>query len=129
MKLTAKVKLQPTQEQCASLIATLKVANEACNYISDIAWSNKTFGQFKIHHLVYNEVKAKFPLSSQLIIRCIAKVADAYKKDKKTKRVFKPTGSIAFDSRILSWKLDRNEVSIWTVDGRLKGVPFVCSVS
>lgn len=127
MKLTAKVKLQPTQEQNTSLISTLKVANDACNYISDIAWSNKTFGKFQIQKLVYNEVKDLFSLTAQLVIRCIAKVTDAYKKDKKTKRVFKPTGSIAFDSRILSWKLDRNEVSIWTIDGRLKGVPFVCS--
>ena len=29
----------------------------------------------------------------------IAKVADAYKLDKKVKREFKPLGSIAYDSR------------------------------
>src|SRR4030095_3116328 len=31
----------------------------------------------------------------------------------------------AFDSRILSWKLDKNEVSIWTLNGRQR-VGFVC---
>jgi IS605 OrfB family transposase len=52
-------------------------------------------------------------------------VTDAYKLDRRTERTFKPLGSIAFDSRILSWNLDKNEVSIWTMDGRQK-MPFVC---
>ena len=124
MKLTAKVKLNPTKEQYTSLIATLKVANEACNYISEKCWETKTFGQFNIHKLVYDDVRSSFPLSSQVVIRCIAKVCDAYKKDKKTKRTFKPTGSIAFDARILSFQMDKQTVSIWTIDGRLKGIPF-----
>ncbi len=127
MKLTAKVKLQPTQEQYTSLLATLMKANDACNAISDMCWETKTFGQFNIHKLVYHEIKERFSLSAQVIVRCIAKVCDAYKKDKKTKRTFKPTGSIAFDARILSFQLDKNTVSIWTVDGRLKGVPFVAT--
>lgn len=120
MQLTAKVKLTPTQAQAESLKQTLEKANTACNFISDIAWSNRTFGKFQVQKLVYQEVKATFELTAQLIIRCIAKVTDAYKLDKKVKREFQPLGSIAFDSRILSWKLDKNEVSIWTVDGRQK---------
>ena len=127
MKLTAKVKLQPTQDQHESLQATLALANEACNYISERCWETKTFGQFNIHKLTYHEVKDRFVgISAQVIVRCIAKVCDAYKLDKKTKRTFKPTGSIAFDARILSWKLDTSIVSIWTVDGRFK-IPFVCT--
>lgn len=127
MKLTAKVKLQPTQEQKSSLLRTLAIANDACNYISDQAWSTRTFGKFPLQKLVYNEVKDRFGLSAQIAILCVFKVADAYKKDKKTKRTFKPTGSIAFDVRLLSWKLDARTVSIWSIDGRLKGVPFVAS--
>jgi len=125
MKLTAKVKLLPTEAQAASLKRTLETGNAACNYISDIAWTNATFGQFQIHGLTYHAVKAAFTLSAQLIVRCIAKVCDAYKLDKKTKRTFKPLGSIPYDLRILSWKMDKSIVSIWTVDGREK-IPFVC---
>ncbi|MBA3242382.1 MAG: IS200/IS605 family element transposase accessory protein TnpB [Acidobacteria bacterium] len=66
-----------------------------------------------------------FDLSAQVIVRCIAKVADAYKLDKKTKREFKLDGAIAFDDRILSWKTDKQMVSIWTMDGRQK-IPYVC---
>jgi IS605 OrfB family transposase len=67
----------------------------------------------------------KFPLTAQMVVRCNAKVADAYKLDKTTKRTFKPLGSIAYDDRILSWKFEKATVSIWTVDGRIT-VPFLC---
>ena len=55
-----------------------------------------------------------------MVIRCIAKVADSYKMDKKRQRSFKRWGSIAYDSRVLSYCHDRSVVSIWTVDGRMK---------
>ena len=58
-----------------------------------------------------------------MVIRAIAKVADAYKLDKKRKRTFKALGAIAYDDRILRWKDE--EVSIWTVAGRQR-IPFVC---
>ncbi len=125
MKLTAKAKLIPTEAQADSLKRTLEKANAACDYISQRAWGTRTFGKFQIQKLVYADVRAKFDLTAQVVIRCIAKVTDAYKLDKQTKRVFKPHGSIAFDARILSWKLDKNEVSLWTVDGRQK-IGFVC---
>jgi putative transposase len=53
----------------------------------------------------------------------VAKVTDAYKLDRKCQRRFKPFGAITYDDRILSWKLDKSEVSIWTVNGRLR-IPF-----
>jgi putative transposase len=125
MKLTAKVKLKPTDAQFDSLKRTLETGNAACNYISGVAWNTKTFGKFQVQKLVYNDVRKTFDLTAQLVIRCIAKVTDTYKLDKKVERTFKPLGSIAFDNRILAWKLDSNEISIWTVDGRQK-MGFVC---
>src|SRR5689334_19585344 len=125
MKLTAKVKLIPNEAQADSLKRTLEKANAACDYISQRAWDARIFGKFQIQKLVYEDVRETFGLTAQVVIRCIAKVADAYKLDKKTKRAFKPHGSIAFDARILSWKLAKDEVSLWTVDGRQK-IGFVC---
>lgn len=58
-----------------------------------------------------------------MVIRCISKVADSYKLDKKCKRKFKPLGAITYDSRILTYAA--NKISLWTVGGRLK-IPFVC---
>ena len=69
--------------------------------------------------------RAASGLTAQVIVRCIGKVADAYKLDKRTQRTFQPTGAIAFDDRILNWYVERGQVSIWSVDGRLK-LPFVC---
>jgi IS605 OrfB family transposase len=78
-----------------------------------------------LHHKCYRAVREQFGLSAQVAVRTIAKVADAYKLDRKTKRTFKTTGSIAYDDRILSWRLHDQTVSIWTVNGRLR-IPFVC---
>jgi IS605 OrfB family transposase len=125
MKLTAKVKLLPTPKQAQLLKQTLEVANAACNYISEQAWEHKTFRQFPLHKLTYYDVREKFPLSAQIAVRCISKVADAYKIDRKTKRIFSPLGAIAFDNRVLSYNLTKSEVSIWTVGGRQK-IAFVC---
>lgn len=124
MKLTLKIKLLPSDEQAELLLKTMKEANNACNVISQISWDNKVFNQFKIHKLCYYSIKFSFNLSSQVIVRCISKVADAYKLDRKVQRVFKELGSITYDSRILTYK-PNDIVSIWTVADRLK-IPFVC---
>ena len=124
MKLTLKIKLLPTDEQANLLLETMKEANTVCNAISDVAWQEKIFNNFKLHHKVYHSYKATFKLSSQMLIRQIAKVADAYKLDKKTKRTFKPLGSIAYDSRIMTYK-PNNIVSLWCIGGRQK-IDFVC---
>jgi putative transposase len=125
MKLIAQVKLLPTPEQADALRHTLEQANAACRFVSDTAWETKTFRQYDLHHKCYQAVREQFGLSAQVAVRAIAKVADAYKLDHKTKRTFKTTGSIAYDDRILSWRLQDQTVSIWTVNGRLR-IPFVC---
>lgn len=124
MKLTLKIKLLPTYEQANLLLETMKEANTVCNAISDVAWEKKIFNNFKLHHEVYHSYKAIFKLSSQVLVRCVAKVADAYKLDKKVKRVFRPLGSIGYDSRIMTYK-PNNIVSLWAIGGRIK-MPFVC---
>lgn len=124
MKLTLKIKLQPSTEQSSLLLATMQEANKACNFISDVAFKAKTFNQFKIHNLTYKQVREQFNLSSQVVARCIGKVADSYKLGHETQRVFKTHGSIAYDSRILSYK-SNDTVSIWCIGGRQK-MSFVC---
>jgi putative transposase len=125
MRLTAKVKLLPTSEQAEALKRTLETASAACNYISERAWEERTFRQYSLHKLVYYDVRERFGLSSQMTVRCISKVADAYKLDRKTQRTFRETGAIAYDSRILSWKARKQAVSIWTMDGR-QTIRFAC---
>lgn len=127
MKLTAKVKLQPTPEQGLLLRETLEQVNRACNYISQRAWATKTFNQFKLHKLAYFETRTKFDLTAQVVVRAIAKVADAYKLDRKRKRVFTPRGAIAYDNRILNWRIPDTVVSIWCMGGR-QIIPFTAGL-
>ena len=118
MILTATVKLLPTPEQRQSLLHTLETANAACNWISEQAWQTKKFGRVPVHHLTYDGVRTEFGLTAQLVVRCIGKVLDAYKKDRKTKPMFKKHGAIPYDNRILNWRLKTNQVSIWVLGGR-----------
>ncbi len=125
MKLIAQVKLLPDDRQADALRRTMEQANAASQFVSDRAWETRTFRQYDLHHLCYQAIRSQFGLSAQVAVRVIGKVADAYKLDRQTKRTFRPTGSIAYDDRILSWQLAKSTVSIWTVEGRLH-IPFVC---
>src|SRR5574343_1014523 len=125
MKLIAQLKLQPTPEQHAALKQTLEAANAACNYVSDVAWQRQTFGQFNLQKLCYADIRATFAIGADVAVRVFAKVADAYKLDKKTERTFKPLAAFPFNDRLVSYKLAKQTVSIWTMTGRQK-MPFVC---
>jgi IS605 OrfB family transposase len=125
VNLTAQLKLEPTAEQALALRRTLAASNAACDYISGVAWESKTFRQFDLHRLCYRETRKRFGLSAQAAVRCISKVADAYKLDRKARRAFRPLGSAAYDQRILSYDPQAFTVSIRTLEGRLK-IPFVC---
>ncbi len=125
VKLTAQIKLLPEKSQAEALLSTLRAANDACNFVSQAAWQGKTFRQFDLHHLCYRDVRSKFSLSAQVAVRVISKVADSYKLDRKSERKFKSTGSIAYDDRIMSWRVPESRVSIWTTSGRIR-IPFIC---
>ena len=88
MKLVANLKLTPTPEQHAALLDTLKMSNRACTWLAKEAWETQTFGQFALHKLTYGRCRDPFGLAAQMTVRCIAKVADAYKLDRKTRRRF-----------------------------------------
>ena len=117
MKQTLMVKLAPNQEQYASLLQTIERFNEACNYLSELAFSHYTAGQVKLHHLAYRYLREHYGLSAQMAVRAIGKVAETYRRDKSKLVAFKPHSAMVFDQRILSWKgLDK--VSILTLQGR-----------
>ncbi len=124
MKLIVNLKLKPLESQHIDLLQTLERAGQACNWISEQAFTNKVFKQFNIHKIVYLSAKDKFNLSAQMVIRAIAKVADSYQIQKAKQTFFKKHGSVAYDSRILTFK-SGDKVSLWTLNGR-QTVPFVC---
>ncbi len=124
VKLTLPVKLLPTPEQRAALVDTLHLCNEGANLCSRVVWREKKFRQFDIHALVYQDLKT-LGLGAQAAIRTIAKVADAYQLDHRTRRKFRAASAQPFDDRMLSWNHDAKTVSIWSVRGRRKDIAFV----
>lgn len=118
MKLIAQVKLVINSSQKETLLNTMEIANIACNDISKIAWETKTFQQFSLHKKSYRHIREKYPLSAQVVVRCISKVANAYKTGRIKMRTFKHHGAITYDPRILRWY--KNDVSIWTTNERQK---------
>ena len=151
MKLTAKVKLET--DDAPLLLRTMESANECARWTGQQAWQSKTFGKHALQKLTYAEARRRTGLTAQVVIRIIAKVADAYRsafalhrlrttevkrQNKKLAKLGKPlkplpvmgpvefrnTGSIAYDDRILRWMPAEHAVSIWTLEGRRK-ISFV----
>lgn len=123
MLLTVKVKLLTSQAQHDDLLKTMERFNEACNYISDVAWSNKAFGKIGLQKILYYDIREKFGLSSQMVVRAVGKVSESYQIDRSIKRTFKPHGAVVYDQRILAIK-GADRISILTLDGRTL-VPIV----
>ncbi|HEV8192433.1 MAG TPA: hypothetical protein VGP82_13285 [Ktedonobacterales bacterium] len=97
MKQTLLVKLAPEPEQHAALLRTLETFNAACNAIAEVAYEHRIANKLRLQPLVYYDIRQRFGLSSQMAIRAIAKVSEAYKRDRKTKPTFRAHG--AYDLR------------------------------
>ena len=118
MKLTLQIKLLPDAEQHDALLKTMRVFNDACNFISEVAFREKCTSKFDLQKLVYVDVRGQFGLSAQLTIRAIGKVVEAYKRDKTIQCFFRPTGAVIYDQRVLRFK-GLEAVSMSTMGGRL----------
>ncbi|MHB8564741.1 MAG: RNA-guided endonuclease InsQ/TnpB family protein [Acidiferrobacteraceae bacterium] len=124
MKGVANIQLMPDAEQKRLLRETLERCNEACNWLSQQAFEHKTFGQYALQKWGYRQIREQFGLTAQATVRCIAKVADAYKKDQNTQRVFRKHAAQPYDDRILRFCAD-DVVSLWVLSGRQK-IAYVC---
>ena len=116
---TLQVKLLPDDKQRQILIDTFVKFNEACNFVSRIAWEKKLFNKVFLQRIVYRDIREKFGLAAQLAVRVIAKVVETYKADRASFHEFRDFGSIVYDPRILSFK-GMDQVSISTTRGRIR---------
>jgi len=117
VKLTLPVKLAPSAEQSAALLATVERFNSACNAIAEVTHAKKCANKVELQKLVYYDTRERFGLSSQLTVRAISKVVEAYKRDKTIRPRFRPHGAVPYDQRIMSWK-GVEAVSLLTLAGR-----------
>jgi IS605 OrfB family transposase len=146
MKIVVQVKLKPDAAQASALAATLHAVNQHANEVSRIAFETGARRNYDLRKLTYARMRSA-GIGSQAAQHVIKKVADAYtvlaanikagnlgRKDSKRRGkaeskpiVFRPDAAQPYDQRNLSFALDRQTISLWTLNGRLKNVPFACS--
>lgn len=146
VKIVVQIKLVPDAVQAPALERTLHAVNDAANWVSEVAFAHGVSREYELRKHTYAELKDR-GLGAQAAQHVIKKVRDAYTTLKgkieagnlgrvgsKSRRkaeskpvVFRPEAAQPYDDRCLSWQYDRRTVSIWTVDGRVKDVPFACS--
>jgi len=119
MKLVAAIKLLPTPDQAACLLATLARCNEAATWLAQAGHDSKTFGQFALHKMAYADMRSRYGLTAQAAVRTIAKVADAFKVNKDVAPAFRPDAAQPYDDRIMRFVSGGNAVSLWTLEGRM----------
>src|SRR5918911_4039308 len=123
VRLTLPVKLVPSAEQVASLLATVERFNAACDWLGGVAFRERCANKVVLQKLAYYDVRARFGLAAQLSIRAISKTVEAYKRDRTIRPRFRPHGAVPYDERIMSWK-GLEHVSLLGLDGRVL-VPVV----
>jgi putative transposase len=131
-KIVVPVKLVADRTITDDLVATLRACNAAANHVSDVAWERGIFRNFSLRSVTYGDVRSQFGLGAQAAQHTIKKVADAYNSGKpehrRTRhRRFRWGSAQPFDARNLSWDSANQTVSIWTVNGRARSVPFACA--
>jgi putative transposase len=147
VKIVAQVKLLPASVHDAdALAATLRACNRAANAASEVAFAKGLKRRNGLQDAVYHRIKVDFDLGAQAAVRTVKKVCDAYATLKANVRVgnygpegskrrvtveskpirFRETSAQPYDDRMLTWNLQARTVSVWTVAGRLRGIPFVC---
>lgn len=119
---TIRCKLKVSEETDQAFCETKQFFTEACNVILAKALEAKVKNPLELHRLVYSTIRKDFPLSANLVVRAIRRVASALSEKKKRRskpNMFRPA-SIEYDARIFSfWDADFR-VTLTTVQGRKK---------
>lgn len=148
MKLVVQVKLLPSPGQAEALKATLRACNDAANRVSTVAFGMTSRRNYDVRKRTYQDVRPR-GIGSQAAQHVIKKVCDAYAASKANIRAgnlgepgsrrrmkaesepvrFRAEAAQPYDSRNLSLALDARTVSLWTITGRPKDVPFTGSLA
>src|SRR5262245_62409362 len=117
VKLTLQTQLLPDGDQAKKLSATMRAFNSAADWLAGEAFRLKIANKIKLQQLYYRQLRDDFGISSQMAVRCIAKVCEAYGRDKSIRPRFRKYASIPYDQRLMDFKgVDR--VSLLTIEGR-----------
>ena len=124
MELTVVAKLDLSADDKQRLNRTLDVFTDACNAISQAAFTERCFNPVALHHLTYREIRQRFHLHANYTVRARERVARAYKTLKARKQTVKlltfKAQSLDLDKDLfrLFWKNDEVWVSIAACGGK-----------
>lgn len=123
MKFIFHVELLPDKQQAIILNTTMKEVVATCNIISKAAFKKKLYSQAGLHKTLYRSIKQTSPLPSQIIIRCISRVTESYRINKRKEINFNSLREITFDERVIRFLDDCIAVSTVNANKRIK-IPF-----
>lgn len=123
MIISVKIKLITNAEQKATLLATMKIFNQAAQIAANAGFERKVFSRISIHHLVYYSIREKLKLTSGLTVRAIEKSSRMFIINKKKCPRINPMSSICYDDQIMRFK-GFGAVNLQTVNGRLD-IPII----
>ena len=116
------LKLEPTPAQQQELVSTMQAFNQGCQYVGELAFRHHLANKIALQPLVYQELRSRFGLSSQMAVRAISSGCEAYKLDKEAAPVFNPRDPMILDARLMSFK-GLTDVSLLCLTGR-QLIPF-----
>jgi len=125
MKITRTIKLK-LNIGANDIIETVKEYTTAFNCVCNIGFNNKVFNSVELHNLTYSNIRSWSSLPSQLVVSARMKASEAIKSvlSKKSRvKLSKPESkqtAIRYDARSYNVWFDKNEVSLSSVNGRVK---------
>lgn len=124
MKLVLQIQLLPDAEGASRLKEAVERFNEAATWLAGVAFNAKCSRTFDLHKIAYADLRKKFSLPADMACRCLARVCDAYKRDKTIRPKFRKHAAVPYSmGKNIGFKgIDRASIS--TLAGRVL-VPFI----
>jgi IS605 OrfB family transposase len=119
MKLTLQTQLFPDADQAAKLQQAVGRFDAAADWLAGIAFDRRLADKYALQKIAYKELRERFGLPSDMAIRCIARVVEAYKRDKAIRPRFRTHAAVPYSmGKNIGFK-GPDEVSISTLAGRV----------
>lgn len=128
MKHIRTVKLKLENVNLNDLLPTFRAYTEAYNYICEIGFKDRNFNKVELHRRTYDYCRTQLGLKSELAVQVRIQAAEAIKAttklERKKHKKFKCPKSKLMSIRLCKGSFniwfDRSEVSVLTLNGRLR---------
>lgn len=124
--ITRKIKLEPTQEQDLLLQESCQKYVDACNFIAQWIFHNKTLTTKEINKAIYYQVRRDYNIPSQMAQSAMRNVISSYRTIHATNKKWSIKPTFRRSKMDYVWNRDYSinkttkDFSINTIDGRIK---------